>query len=369
MTERYIGLISGTSMDGIDAVVADFTNHSCQILAQYFAPMPAALKTRLVSLCDSGNINITQLGSLDVELGQLFAGTCLQLLQQAQLDQQDIVAIGSHGQNVCHGPNNKPAFSLQLADPNTIAAITGITTVADFRRRDIALGGQGAPLMPAFHQYLFQNSKADSAIVNIGGIANVTFLPADPEQNIIGFDTGPGNALLDNWVLLQLQQAYDKDGAWAATGKIDETLLQAMLHDPYFTKPTPKSTGREYFNLTWLNTYLNARKAAIPPEDIQTTLATLTATTIANAIHKHLPPGNTVILYGGGNNNQYLRQNIQRLLDNYQVLDSQTFGIDPAFIEATGFAWLARQTLQKREIDLRHITGASKPAILGGVYF
>ncbi len=331
--------------------------------------MPATLKTALLSLCDSAQISFKQLGTLDVKLGRLFAKAALQVLSKTNLTPQDIIAIGSHGQTVCHYPNNDPLFTLQIADPNTIAAQTNITTVADFRRRDMALGGQGAPFVPVFHQNVFQHSQEDKAIINIGGLANITLLFADSNKPTIGYDTGPGNTLLDGWIGKHLQKPYDESGTWAASGSVDHDLFTALRNDPYFHKPHPKSTSREYFNLAWLDHHLQQCTQNIAIENVQATLLELTASTIAQAIQQGLAAGSTIILHGGGSQNQYLCARLKQLLSDYPLCDSEAFGIDPQCVEAMAFAWLAQQTMARKAIDLRQITGARAPSILGGVYY
>lgn len=368
MSELYIGLMSGTSLDHIDAVLANFTNQP-NIISSYSEPIPQPLKKELLALAHDPQPHLAQTARLDNDMGQLFARVAKQLLANNQLSAADITAIGSHGQTVCHQPNAKPPFSIQIGDPNVIAAITGITTIADFRRRDIALGGQGAPLTPAFHNHIFHSNEENRAIVNIGGIANITLLYADSTQPLLGFDTGPGNVLLDAWIQQHHLQPYDTQGAWAASGVIEKTLLAELLDDPYFQKPAPKSTGREYFNLAWLNTYLQARLATIKAQHTQATLTALTAHSIATSIQQMLAPQSTVILCGGGIHNHYLCRLLKQQLPDYQVTSSDTLGMDPDYLEAIAFAWFAQQTLHKKAIDLMTITGAKKPTILGGVYY
>jgi len=254
---------------------------------------------------------------------------------------------------------------LQIGDPNIIAARTGITTVADFRRRDIALGGQGAPLVPAFHETIFRTTQKNRVIVNIGGVANISLLPACAEQKIIGYDTGPGNNLSDAWITLHLQQPYDKEGAYASSGKIDHTFLEKLLEDPYFKKNPPKSTGPEYFNLYWLQNYL---PQALSPAIVQATLVELTAISITNEIKKHFTECE-ILVCGGGAHNAYLMQRLSLLADPFPVYSTSHFGIDPDWVEAIAFAWLAKQTFEKKPIHMNHITCAKTATILGGIYY
>src|SRR5579883_552825 len=361
MAELYIGLMSGTSADGIDAALVDFSQPTPTMVATYYMPYPAALREQILALCVQGEDEIQRMGELDVLLGKTFAQAARSLLQQQSLSSADIKAIGSHGQTVRHAPQR---FTLQIGDPNTIAAETGITTIADFRRKDMAYGGQGAPLVPAFHHHLFARQQLPPLIVNIGGIANVTVLSSP----IIGFDTGPGNVLMDAWIQLHHQKTHDAQGTWAAQGKIQPALLAQLLSDPYFTLPPPKSTGREYFHLTWLQKYLSALPKKFLPEDVQATLAELTACSILKAIQSYRLEGEIVIC-GGGAHNAYLMQRMRTLAaPQFSVNSTQKYGIDPDWVEAVAFAWLAKQTLLRQPGNLPSVTGAKKPVVLGGIY-
>jgi anhydro-N-acetylmuramic acid kinase len=364
MAELYVGLMSGTSLDAVDAVLVDLST-TPQLLATHTETISPTLKQELLALCQPGPDELQRYGELDVQMGELFATSCNTLLQNCQIPASKIRAIGSHGQTVRHKPNAPHPFSLQIGDPNIIALRTGITTVADFRRKDIAAGGQGAPLVPAFHQAVFQTEKEDRVIVNIGGIANVSYLPADKNLPVIGFDTGPGNLLLDHWIQKELAQAYDKEGLWAASGQVQPTLLARLLEDPYFSKTLPKSTGREYFNLAWLNNTLNE---TIKPADVQATLTELTAESISQAIQQHTPLAQALFVCGGGAKNQHLMNRLAHLNPNRRVSSTEELGIAPQWVEAMAFAWLAQQTLAGRSGNLRSVTGARKNAILGGIY-
>ena len=371
----YIGLMSGTSMDGIDAVLVSFENEKTNLIATHTISIPEKTKSNLKILMRGEDINLKLLGETDTQLGKLFADAVLQLLKNSGFSAEKITAIGSHGQTIYHAPNHDHPFTLQIGDVNIIAALTKITTVADFRRRDIALGGQGAPLVPAFHEYLFSNRGKgsgirDQSVVNIGGIANITYLPTDNTKSIIGFDTGPGNTLLDRWCEKHRNLSCDLNGDWARSGKIIPELLEKLLDDDYFKKPFPKSTGREYFNLDWLHQKIPPNppfsKGGIAPQDMQATLTELTAKTIADAILTHT---HTIWLCGGGTYNTFLIERLQHHLPRHTIKSTSEMGIDPQWMEATAFAWLAKRTLEKKSGNCKSVTGASQQSILGGVYY
>lgn len=364
MSHYYIGLISGTSMDAVDAAIVDFSSpHQPRLVGYHAESIPDLLKQKTRALCVPGDNEINRLGEVDVEWGRLFALSVQKLLQKSGLSSKDIIAIGSHGQTIRHSPKSSHPFTLQIGDPNTIAALTGITTVADVRRMDIACGGHGAPLGPAFHRYLLQETQHDTMFVNIGGIANVTYLPFNKTKNVIGFDTGPGNTLMDAWCRRHLNQHFDENGKWAMQGDIDYELLNRLLEDAYFSHPFPKSTGPEYFHLDWVN-------STASPVDTQRTLLELTAQTITNAI---MPLTSSdfceVLLCGGGARNNALLQRIQALLgEKFSVLTTDHYGAPGDWVEAMLLAWLAKMRLEKTPLDLRDITGSGKPVLLGGVF-
>lgn len=367
MKELFIGLMSGTSVDGIDAAVVDFSEAYPAVVATHYTPYAAELKNQILSLCQPGDNEIERLGQLDVLLGKEFATAVKQLLNHASLSPQAITAIGSHGQTIRHAPHNNHRFTLQIADPNTIAAETGITTVADFRRKDIALGGQGAPLVPAFHQHVFTRTDKNRAIVNIGGIANVTMLPQHQQDNIIGFDLGPGNVLLDAWIKLHQDKQHDPQGEWGAQGSVQTDLLSQFLSDNFFKLSPPKSTGREHFNLAWLNQHLQHKKIAAV--DVQATLVEMTARSIIEPIRHHFSSGE-ILVCGGGAHNAYLMSRLSALAQpQCSVASTQLYGLDPDWIEAMAFAWLARQTINRQPGNLPGVTGATKTAVLGGIYY
>ncbi|WP_444926589.1 anhydro-N-acetylmuramic acid kinase [Microbulbifer sp. TRSA002] len=367
MPDLFIGLMSGTSVDSIDAVLVDFGDEekiNTRILAALAHPIHSGLREAILSLCAPGPSELDRAGQLDRQLGQVFAEATNTLLARAGVEGQSVTAIGSHGQTVRHRPPGTVTspFTLQLGDPNTISALTGICTVADFRRRDIALGGQGAPLMPAFHQAAFK-TDGSRAVVNIGGMANITELTADSQ--VYGYDTGPGNALLDYWVNLHKNQPYDRNGDWAASGRANAELLNRLLSDPYFSAEPPKSTGRETFNPSWLEQACAGLEVA--PVDVQATLSEVTAASIADAVH-NFAEGGELLTCGGGAKNKDLVTRLQRRLPTWSITDTGSYGIDADWLEAVGFAWLARQTLRGLPGNCPGVTGAQKEAVLGAIY-
>lgn len=366
MTTYYIGLMSGTSLDGIDAALLDLRQRP-RLLAQHSHPLPDPLRQQLYQLQTPGENELSTMMRLDVELGRLFAEAVHALLAKADKRAGEIAAIGSHGQTLRHYPDGPTPSTLQIGDPNLIAELTGITTVADLRRRDLAAGGQGAPLVPAFHAAMFRREGSNRAILNLGGIANLTLLPADSQAAVTGFDTGPGNGLLDAWIARHQQQRYDRDGEWAASGHCHPGLLERLLHDPYFARPPPKSTGREYFNLNWLHAAL-APFADLASRDVQATLCELSARSIAEALQATRDPVEEVLICGGGIHNRALYQRLEELLTPARVTSTAEAGLDPDWVEAAAFAWLAKQTLAGDPGNLPSVTGASHPVVLGGVY-
>ena len=366
-SEYYLGLMSGTSADAVDLVVVDFSDNKTRLIGSHSLPLSADIRKQIHALSTPADNEIDRLGQLDVQLGKLFAESINQLLNKLSLNPQQIKAVGSHGQTIRHRPPGSLEFpfTLQIGDPNIIAEHTGITTVADFRRRDMAAGGQGAPLVPAFHQAIFHSQTLDRVVVNIGGMANITWLPQSGET--LGFDTGPGNVLMDAWTLRHLGKAYDANGDWAASGTLDLELLDRLLAHPFFTQLAPKSTGREAFNLDWLHAEI-AQKAR-SPEDIQATLLALTAQSIAKDINQLTSTACEVFVCGGGAYNTRLMMELAQLLPLAKLASTAELGIAPEWIEAMAFAWLARQTMLRQHGNLSAVTGASREVILGGVYF
>lgn len=366
----YIGLMSGTSMDGIDAILLDLDAGRCQTLATHYAPYPVEIRNTLLTLIDRRDrISLGELGQLDARLGDFYADAVMTLLGKTTLAPSSIKAVGSHGQTVLHHPpgalDGQLPYTMQIGDPNIIACKTQITTVADFRRRDIAAGGQGAPLVPAFHAAFFQNKAENRVVLNIGGIANITVLPAD--GFVSGFDTGPGNTLLDQWTKQYLDVEYDSGGNIAGRGKPIAVLLEQLTGDRYFQMNPPKSTGREYFNLAWLEGYLT-NFVQYSPTDVLATLTALTADTIARAIRSHAPETQRVYLCGGGIHNSTLVNRLDRLLPEVTLESTAGAGLDPDYVEAAAFAWLAKQTLEGKPGNVPAVTGAQRPVVLGGIY-
>lgn len=368
--QYFVGLMSGTSADAIDAVLVQ-PGSPPQLIATHSKPLPPELRHQIHSLCLPGDNEIDRMGSLDVELGQQFALTVQQLLAKAKCPAAEVAAIGSHGQTIRHRPpHNKPigshAFSLQIGDPNTIAQLTGITTLADFRRRDMAAGGQGAPLVPAFHRAVFASAEQDSLIVNIGGMANLTWLATTGE--VVGFDTGPGNVLMDAWIQRWQGLAFDRDGQWAASGQVHSQLLASLLEHPFFQLRAPKSTGREEFHLDWLDRCIHPL-GDIAPADVQASLLALTATSIAREAHRLSQTRKRIIVCGGGAYNPALLKALAEALPGDTVCTSADLGIAPEWVEAMAFAWLAEQTLKRQPGNLCAVTGAAQEVILGGIYY
>lgn len=367
MPPYFIGLMSGTSVDAIDVALISFNTGKLQLHHSYRHAFPSVVRSELLTISQESRefTPLHRIAYLDIQLAKLYAEAVLKLLRQANLSPTKITAIGCHGQTIVHSPDSSPPYTWQLGDPNTLAELTGITTVADFRRRDLAAGGQGAPLAPACHQAMFHSPTENRIVLNIGGIANLTVLPAEAQQAVIGFDTGVGNALLDAWCLKHQQQACDYEGKWASTGQVQPELLQVLLSDAYFSRSAPKSTGRDYFNINWLNSYLGLQN--YHPKDIQATLLALTVESIAIAARAYHPQ--RLIVCGGGAHNPLLMQGLARALPDCIVESSTALGIHPDWIEAICFAWLARQTLTRQVGNLPSVTGAHSGVILGGIYY
>lgn len=365
----YLGLMSGTSADGIDAAIVRFdggdaTPLQAEVIAARTLPWDPDVRARLVWLGQGGALDsLDELGVLDAQVGEAFAAAALAVLAEAGIEASRIAAIGSHGQTVRHRPYEAHPFSLQIGDAGRIVERTGITTVADFRRRDIAAGGHGAPLLPALHHALLHDANEDRAVLNLGGIANLTLLPKS--DAVRGFDTGPANALMDLWCHEHSGRPYDEGGAWGATGAVDAALLERLLADPWFAAPPPKSSGREHFQRAWLAPKLHGREQAV---DVQATLRELTARTIADALRATQPDTRRLLVCGGGVHNPVLMQALRDALPGIVVESTMEHGLDPDHIEAMGFAWLARQTLRGLPGNLASVTGAAGARVLGAIY-
>lgn len=358
--------MSGTSLDAIDAALVDLSrDRTPKLLQTYAHPIPAAIRSEIELICQPGHDEINRAGALDRRLGELFAEATAVLLERANIPAIDVRAIGSHGQTIRHHPDRPVPFTLQIGDPNTIAFITGITTVADFRRMDMAAGGQGAPLVPAFHDATLRDDNENRVVVNIGGMANITVLAKNTP--VTGFDTGPGNVLIDSWIQKKRQLLYDEDGAWAASGHCHIPLLDQLLSHPYIQASAPKSTGRETFNLAWLESMLTAF-TTISDADIQRTLVEFTARSIALAIDALPLSIDRVLLCGGGSHNTALKERISGLLTGASVGTTTDVGIEADWLEAMAFAWLAKQRIENKPGNIPAVTGVTRPCILGGIY-
>lgn len=362
--ELFIGVLSGTSVDAVDAALVRF-GPRIDLIATHTLPYPPELRAELIALATPGENEIDRLGAADVAAGRHFARAVNELIAFAGCEHEDIRAVGSHGQTVRHRPRGGTPFTLQIGDPNVIAAETGLVVAADFRRKDLALGGQGAPLVPAFHNAVFRSRREARAVVNIGGIANVTLLPVDPQARALGYDTGPGNTLLDAWCRRHRGEPMDRDGAFAASGEVRPELLRALLADEFFPLPAPKSTGPEYFSAAWLE----ARADGYPSADVQATLVALTAQSISDGIRPRLGFEQAgVFVCGGGAQNPVLMRALQERLPRSKVETTAVLGIDPGWVEAMAFAWLARQRLAGAAGNCPAVTGAARAAVLGGLW-
>jgi anhydro-N-acetylmuramic acid kinase len=357
--EHYMGIMSGTSLDGVDVVLCEIDATSCTLLESLEYPFPSELKAELLSMI-SGTCTLEEVGRADHSLGVLFTEAVASLLVSHNIDASTIKAIGSHGQTLWHDPEGEYAFTMQLGDPNILAAKTCIEVVADFRRKDVALDGQGAPFAPAFHEFIFDNIKSSVSVVNIGGMANITVLG----DKLIGYDTGCGNVLLDAWIAKHKNLSYDKDGEWARTGKVDYTLLDNMMEDAYFSAPYPKSTGREKFNMSWLEGMIfhKGSDTALCLHDVQRTLIELSALSISNEVKKF--NRDMLLLCGGGAKNSFLVERIKALMPNIEV----AIAPNADEIEAMTFAWLAYKRVHKEKVNLKDVTGAKDNTILGAIY-
>ena len=370
----YIGLMSGTSVDAADAALVQFDDNgnNPRIIATHAEEPDPGLRDDLLHLSQQvAGISLAKFGELDQRVGEWFANAALAVLEKAGMSAEYVDAIGSHGQTVRHEPESRYPFSLQLGSPSLIAARTGCRVVADFRNSDIAMGGQGAPLVPAFHRSVFARPDRDRIVINIGGIANLTVLPrasADDSQAVTGLDTGPGNALMDTWVAAHTKHSYDADGRWAASGNVDDALLTQMMSDPYLARPAPKSTGREYFNIDWLRAQIDSLYSPPIPADVQATLCEFSARTIAQAIDDYGPGDEELLLCGGGVRNDELCRRLEQLVRPRVVTRTDDYHVDSDWVEAVAFAWLAMRTVHGLSGNVPAVTGARESVALGGIY-
>ncbi|MDR4514392.1 anhydro-N-acetylmuramic acid kinase [Nitrosomonas sp.] len=358
----YIGIMSGTSLDGVDAVLTDFKTDRHSLIKTYFLPYDDAIKSKLLALHHSGSDELTTAALLSNRLAHLYTTAVESLLRDSIVSAQDITAIGCHGQTVRHCPEIDKSYTIQLVNAALLTELTGITVVSDFRSRDLAAGGQGAPLVPAFHQAAFMNSDRHRVIVNIGGIANLTYL--DPSGEVSGFDCGPGNMLMDAWCQLHTGKPYDDSGNWAATGRIIPSLLEKFLSEDFFSILPPKSTGRDLFNFKWLESHLQDEQ----PEDVQATLMQLSVTSISQAIQTFYPETDEVYLCGGGAYNLHLTNQLENVLSVKKIALTDELGIPAAWVEASAFAWLARQAILRKPGNIPAVTGAQGERILGAIH-
>lgn len=363
---RYLGLMSGTSADAIDAALVDIEGDELVILDYRQFPIAREVRQALAGL--NAASSLSEATELDALTGELFASATRALLAANGLKPEQVKAIGSHGQTVLHLPAATPPRTLQIGNPNLIANLTGIDTVADFRRADMAAGGQGAPLAPAFHAWKFRSDQVNRVVLNLGGMANVTLLPADAAAEVQGFDTGPGNTLMDAWIQRCLNRDFDEDGEWAASGESQDELLTRLLSDPYFSAAPPKSTGKDDFNLGWLTEMMGTTGDERRPHDVQASLLELTAASVTEAIATRAPQTEEVLVCGGGARNLVLMRRLRQRLPGLSLKSTAEFGIDPDAVEAVAFAWLAKQRLDEIPANLPAVTGARQPVILGGLY-
>lgn len=364
--ELYIGVMSGTSMDGVDTALVSIEDTRITLLAHDEFPMPDDIKARLLEVCIGQKTDLIAIGELDHQLGHLFADAVLQLLDKSGTPASSVTAIGNHGQTVFHQPTGDSPFTMQLGDANIIAAKTQIQTVADFRRKDMALGGQGAPLVPAFHHTIFHPQDSSVVVLNIGGISNISVLR--PNHPTLGYDTGPGNMLMDAWVDKHIGEKFDRDAQFALKGQLNQALLEQLLNESYLSQMPPKSTGRELFNLPWLEQQLTKFKD-LAAEDVQRTLCEYTALTIANEVEIYRL-GDQPALYvcGGGTRNPLLMKRLSELLPSWEVESTTSKGVDADYMEAMAFAWLAQRHVHQLPSNLPEVTGASRAASLGVLY-
>ncbi len=363
--DLYLGLMSGTSMDGIDAVLVELGNDHVQVIDQFTWPFPPELKQALEAALNTSELSAQNLWQLDARLGEAFADAALGCLSASKTPASKVRAIGCHGQTLFHAPKANPPITVQIGDPNILAQRCKITTVADFRRRDLAAGGEGAPLAPGFHRGVFSKPGCERGILNLGGIANISLLPGDPTQPVLGFDTGPANTLLDQWCQQHCAEEFDRGGRFAASGVLNPPLLDRLLDDAYFQRRAPKSTGRDYFDMAWLQQRLDS---GLAPADVQRTLIELTVRTVTDAIALHHRGLSELFVCGGGALNPVLMEGLADALSPCFVATTDELGIPAKAVEGAAFAWLARQCLEGQPGNLPAVTGANESVVLGAIY-
>lgn len=366
--QYYIGIMSGTSLDGIDTVLVDFSDKKIHFIDGQTTPYKLSTKQSIEQLINNSKSSLSLLSETDRNIALQYSDCVTELVKRNNLTADDIIAIGSHGQTLRHSPNSAPSYTLQIGDPSTIAAKTHITTVADFRKKDIALDGQGAPFAPAFHNFAFHSKDKSRVILNIGGIANITLLDKTQHSEALsGFDTGPGNTLMDHYCQQFLNLNYDPNGEIASSGSFDKELINSIINtDPYFSLKPPKSTGTDYFNLTWLSQYVDIH--SFNKHDALAILCELSAQSIAQAINQLPLNIDEIYFCGGGSHNQYLIKRISQLCSP-PLYSSEKLEVHPDWVEAIAFAWLARNTLSKKATHLKSITSATRNSIIGGIYY
>ena len=367
MENLFIGLMSGTSVDSIDSALVNIDTGSFELLESSSSSIKKNLKKRIFEAVNSADISKVEIEELDVDLGRAFGKAANRLIQKASLNNRDISAIGSHGQTIKHAPNTIKPYSLQIGKPEEITRVTKIKTVADFRTADIQAGGQGAPLAPLFHKFIFKKNKlSEGVIINIGGICNLTYLN-NLNEDIIAYDCGPGNCLIDAWNRSNNNGEFDEEGSWASSGKFIPKLLEVMLRDPFFSQQPPKSTGTDYFNLSWVKQNVSNCKSVFSPEDIQATLTELTAQVIFKELKNLKAQKKRIYICGGGIHNTFLINRLEGIIEN-NIFSTSLLGIDPDFLEASCFAWLAHQRLDRNKFDLSKVTGSQGRVLLGEVW-
>ncbi len=364
MSELFVGLMSGTSVDAIDAVLMDFSKSNTHIVSSHSQSIPKKLQNEINVLIDASQ-HPKNFNSIDKQFAETSFEAVKELLKQAKISSNNVIAIGSHGQTVFHDPKGTPPVSVQIGSPQIIANLSKIPTIGNFRQADIEAGGEGAPLACAYHAKVLQSIKEERVIINLGGIANITKLPTIKDERIIGFDTGPANTLMDAWIQKHLNQPFDQDGNWAKSGTVASDLLTEMLKDNYFSMLPPKSTGREHFNKEWVQQYLDEYNTSLAPEDVQATLLALTVHTLAESIEAWCPKTKKVLLCGGGSDNKYLVEQLQKELEGISIQKTSDYEVPSKWMEAMAFAWLAKQHLNNEPGNIPSVTGADKPVVLG----